>query len=283
MDVAFTQAHVLSFGTDCLACHDGVDRFGEDFNHSAFTFQLKGGHANVACTKCHLDARTIADLQSAPQDCFSCHQKDDEHGGKFGQNCSACHSPDGWEPANFDHNLSAFKLEGEHTEVACEKCHVNNVFQGTPTDCYSCHQKDDEHNGEFGTDCASCHTPKSWEGASFDHSRSNFPLTGAHAQVRCEDCHQNGVFKGTSSTCVSCHTDPAFHVGALGTDCASCHNTSNWNQATFNLSHPEPNAEEGGSGINHGGASCRQCHPSTVREAVCTDCHEGGIEGGGDD
>jgi hypothetical protein len=285
MDVVFTQSHVLSFGTDCLACHDGVDRFGSDFKHSAFTFQLVGKHADVACTKCHLDARTVADLQSAPQDCFSCHRQDDEHDGRFGQDCAACHSPTGWEPASFDHNLSAFKLEGEHSEAACEDCHKNNVFAGTPKDCYSCHQQDDEHNGEFGTDCAACHTPNDWDAATVDHNLFAFKLDGAHARVRCDDCHKNGVFKGTPSDCVSCHVDPAFHAGELGTDCASCHNTSNWNQASFNVSHPEPRTDEGGSGITHGGASCRQCHPSTVQQSVCTDCHEGGFENGdgGDD
>jgi hypothetical protein len=283
IDSVFAQSHVLAFGTDCLACHDGVDTLGSDFSHAAFAFQLTGKHADVTCEKCHINARTIADLQSAPQDCFSCHQKDDKHTGQFGTNCAACHNPNSWADATFDHNLSAFKLEGEHAEVKCEKCHVNNVFKGTPQDCYSCHQKDDEHQGQFGTDCAACHTPKSWEGASFDHSRSSFPLTGAHAQVRCEDCHKNAVFKGTPSTCISCHADPAFHAGALGTDCASCHNTSTWDQARFNVSHPEPNAEEGGSGVNHGGATCRQCHPTTVRENTCTACHEGGFEGGGDD
>ncbi|MDO9301150.1 MAG: cytochrome c3 family protein [Anaerolineales bacterium] len=348
IDIAFAQAHVLSFGTDCLACHDGVDKFGDDFTHSVFAFQLNGKHADAACTKCHLDARTVADLQSAPQDCFSCHQQDDEHEGRFGQDCAACHSSDGWEPAKFDHNLSvfklegrhaevkcedchvnnvfkgtpqdcyschqqddehngafgtdcsachtpnnwddaifdhnlaAFKLEGEHVNVRCEQCHVNNVFKGTPQDCYSCHQQDDEHNGEFGTDCSACHTPNNWDAATIDHNLFAFKLDGAHAQVRCEECHQNGVFKDTPSACVSCHADPAFHAGALGTDCASCHNTFNWNQASYNLSHPEPSADEGGSGINHGNATCRQCHPSTVQQAVCTDCHEGGFEGGED-
>ena len=34
IDLAFTQAHLLAFGTDCLACHDGADRYGDDFNHS---------------------------------------------------------------------------------------------------------------------------------------------------------------------------------------------------------------------------------------------------------
>jgi hypothetical protein len=281
MDVAFTQAHVLAYGTACLACHDGVDRFGDDFSHSGFIFKLSGKHANVACTKCHLDARTIADLQSAPQDCFSCHQKDDKHEGKFGNDCSACHNPSDWKDAKFDHNLSAFKLEGGHAEVKCEKCHVNNVFKGTPQDCYSCHKNNDEHKGAFGTDCAACHTPKGWGDATFDHNLSAFKLEGAHAQVRCEDCHKNAVFKGTPTDCVSCHADPAWHAGALGTDCASCHNTSNWNQARFNLSHPEPRAEEGGNGINHGGASCRQCHPTTVQQNTCKACHEGN-PGGGD-
>ncbi len=284
MDIGFTQAHVLSFGTDCLACHDGVDRFGSDFKHSAFAFQLNGKHADVACTKCHLNARTVADLQSAPQDCFACHQQDDEHDGRFGQDCSACHNPNGWDDATFDHNLSDFKLEGKHTNVACGDCHRNDVFAGTPKDCYSCHQQDDEHNGEFGTDCSACHTPNDWDAAEIDHNLFAFKLDGAHAQVRCEECHQNGVFKDTPSTCVSCHADPDFHVGALGTDCASCHNTSNWNQASYNLSHPEPRADEGGSGINHGGATCRQCHPSTVQQAVCTECHDEGFEdhGGGE-
>jgi Class III cytochrome C family. len=286
MDIAFTQAHTLSFGTDCLACHDGVDKYGDDFNHSAFVFQLNGNHADGSCSKCHLDARTVLDLQSAPQDCFSCHSSSDPHVGRFGQDCAACHTPDGWKPAKFDHNLAAFKLEGEHAEVACADCHKNDVYQGVPSDCYSCHQKDDEHNGQFGTDCSACHTPNDWEDATFDHNLSAFKLDGAHTQVRCEQCHQNGVFKGTPSACISCHADPAFHAGAFGADCVSCHNTSNWNQAGFNLAHPEPSVDEGGSGITHGGATCRQCHPSTLQQAACTDCHDSNNPGdgeGGDD
>lgn len=282
MNISFTQAHILSFGTDCLACHDGTDRFGDDFNHNQLAFRLTGKHAETACTKCHLDARSVADLQSAPQDCFSCHQRDDPHAGSYGTDCGACHSPEGWLPAKFDHNLSSFKLIGEHTEAACESCHVNNVFKGTPTDCYSCHQKEDEHNGRNGVDCAACHNPSSWEDVSFDHSR--FPLSGGHANVDCTACHANGSFTVVSTDCVSCHADPGFHAGAFGTACESCHSISTWSPARFNMQHPEPRTGEGGSGINHGGASCRQCHPSTVHEATCIACHEGNnFEGGGDD
>lgn len=219
MDIAFTQAHLLSYGTDCVACHDGVDRF-DDFNHNAYPFKLEGEHAEVACTKCHLDARSIADLQSAPQD------------------------------------------------------------------CYSCHKQDDVHNGENGTDCASCHNPSNWKDADFDHDRTNFPLTGGHSNVECNQCHTNGTYKGLSTACVSCHQDPAFHAGAFGTECESCHTTQRWSPAEFNFSHPEPRVEEGGNGIHHGGASCRECHPSSVFESSCDSCHSGGFEGGeggGDD
>jgi hypothetical protein len=92
IDIVFTQAHLLSFGTECLACHDGVDRYGNDFDHNSFAFQLIGEHAEASCTSCHLNARTIVDLQSAPRDCFSCHQQDDPHAGSYGNDCAACHS-----------------------------------------------------------------------------------------------------------------------------------------------------------------------------------------------
>jgi hypothetical protein len=269
MDIAFTQSHVLAFGTDCLGCHDGVDTYGSDFSHSGFVFQLSGKHADVTCTKCHLDARTIADLQSAPQDCYSCHQQADAHNGAFGTDCAACHNPASWEDATFDHNLSAFKLEGEHAEVKCESCHKNNVFKGTPTDCFSCHQQDDEHNGQFGTDCAACHTPNDWEGASFDHTRSNFPLTGAHTQVECDACHKNGQFKGLDTTCLSCHAEPVEHAGQFGTDCVACHSTNAWSPATFNGKHTFP-LDHGESGT----VACATCHPSTYTTYTCYGCHE---------
>ncbi|MBL8090374.1 MAG: hypothetical protein JNJ43_08605 [Anaerolineales bacterium] len=202
IDIVFTQTHLLTFGQNCLDCHDGVDRFGDDFNHNIFAFQLIGEHANLYCTACHLNARSVTDLESAPQE------------------------------------------------------------------CYSCHQMDDAHNGQFGTDCSACHTPNSWEDATFDHNLSNFPLTGAHTVVACESCHINGRFAGTPSTCVSCHSEPAFHAGQFGTDCASCHTTTAWKPALFNGRHTFP--------LNHGGGapSCATCHPSSFVTYTCYGCHE---------
>jgi len=283
MDSTFAQTHLASFGANCLECHDGVDRFGGRFDHNATAFELTGKHNEVDCALCHLDVRALTDFRNAPQNCYGCHQNDDAHETRFGMDCSVCHSTDNWENATFDHNLSAFKLEGKHTEVACEDCHQNGVLQGTPTDCYACHARDDEHNGRFGTDCAACHNPSNWEEATFDHERSNFPLTGAHVDVICEDCHTSGQFAGLSTQCVACHTDPDFHKGIFNANCADCHSTAAWAPATFNLSHPEPRVNEEGTGINHGYTTCRTCHPSTVRSYTCLACHSDNQGGEGEE
>lgn len=268
IDAVFIQAHAINYGKECLACHDGVDRFGKTFSHEAFPFRLNGKHAQVDCVSCHVNARTVTDFASTPQDCFSCHQQDDAHLGRFGADCGACHSPEAWKPAKFDHNLAAFKLEGEHAEVACEDCHQNGVYEGTPTDCYSCHVNDDEHGGRFGTDCGSCHTPTDWENATFDHNTSIFPLGGAHVNVACEKCHTT-QFAGTPTTCVGCHADPVFHLGLFGTECASCHTTIAWRPATFTARHVFPlDHGEGGT------VSCATCHPDNLTTYICYGCHE---------
>ncbi len=283
MDLGFMTAHTLSFGSTCLDCHDGVDSLVTNFNHNKFSFKLTGEHVGLPCVQCHTDARGLSDFAATAQDCLSCHRKDEPHEGRFGLDCAACHSTEGWTPAKFDHNLSVFKLEGEHQEVACESCHQNGVFKGTPTDCYSCHKQDDAHNGRFGTDCSACHIPASWDNVTFDHNKT-FPLTGEHANVTCEQCHADNQFVGLSTACASCHGDPVFHAGMFGSDCASCHTTDNW-FARYNGPHPGI-ADEGGRGVNHGGASCRQCHTQTLQTATCLACHNSNNpddDGGGDD
>ena len=177
MDIAFSQAHLLSFGSDCLACHDGVDRF-DDFNHNAYPFKLEGGHANVACTQCHLDARSIADMQSLPQDCYSCHAQDDEHNGQYGTQCESCHVPTDWEDATFDH--ARFDVS---------------------TACINCHAEPQEHAGQFGTDCASCHSTTAWEPASYNGPHT-FPIRHGDGDGSCQTCHPNGL---TTYTCYGCH------------------------------------------------------------------------------
>ncbi len=90
---------------------------------------------------------------------------------------------------------------------------MNNVFAGTPTDCYSCHTKDytgttnpNHVTAGFPTTCATCHTTTTWLKQSLITTRHPFPLTGAHTTVPCTTCHINNVFAGTPTDCYSCHT-----------------------------------------------------------------------------
>ena len=268
VDTTFMATHTESYGSICLDCHDGVDSLVSGFDHNEFSFKLTGEHREPSCVQCHNVARKLGDFQSISQDCYSCHRSDDWHNGQYGTDCAMCHGTNGWEPANFDHNLSNFKLEGEHGEAACEDCHQNGVFVGTPSDCYSCHQQDDEHNGRFGTDCSACHNPSDWDDADFHHNKSNSPLTGRHVDTPCEPCHTNVHSAGLSSTCLSCHADPVVHAGMFGTECASCHTTVAWLPAEYNGPHVFP--------INHEGAGndCQLCHPGSLLTYTCYGCHE---------
>lgn len=274
------DAHKGQFGADCGSCHSSAGWQPATFDHNLSAFKLEGEHVDVKCAECHING-VFKGTETA---CYACHQKDDEHKGKFGQDCSTCHKATGWEPATFDHNLSAFKLEGKHADVECSECHINNVFKGTDTACFSCHQKDDEHKGKFGQDCGACHSVSGWQPATFDHNLSAFKLDGAHANVECQKCHLKNVFKGTPTACASCHGDPAFHAGMFsGTACSQCHNTSRWTPAIYNGPHPSISNDDGGSGVNHGGQGCRSCHTVNLSSATCTQCHSGNKPGGGDD
>ncbi len=275
MDAAFVPAHTQDYGPACRECHDGMESIDKNYDHNRAAFKLDGEHQGLACEKCHLNAKTASDFKALAADCNSCHLKDDTHKGDFGPDCSACHKASAWQPATFDHNLSDFKLLGKHTEAKCTDCHKNKVFKGTPQQCAACHAKDDQHAGKFGQDCAACHTVSAWKPATFNHDLSDFKLEGAHVNVTCTDCHKNNVFKGTPTQCGDCHADPPFHAGLFrGQTCAKCHSVRSWSPASFNLPHPEPQTDEGGSGINHGGATCRDCHTVNLNSATCLKCHD---------
>ena len=238
LDLAFTQAHVLSWGNDCLACHDGVDTYNKHFDHGEVSFTLIGAHVEVDCYTCHTDARSLVDLQSTPRDCVSCHRADEPHEGRFGADCAKCHTMDAWTPALFDHNLAAFKLEGKHEDVACEECHTSDLQLDTPMECVACHLNDDEHVGTFGTECGLCHKPTGWDDDPFDHNKSKFPLIGGHLGVTCESCHKDGKFTDMPTSCVACHGYPGWHGSAFGANCLDCHSVNTWYRVSQGISHP---------------------------------------------
>ena len=71
----------------------------------------------------------------------------------------------------FDHFSTGFELVGQHRDVACDACHVNGIFKGTPHDCASCHVPGARVGASAkpanhilsGNDCSQCHTPAAWK------------------------------------------------------------------------------------------------------------------------
>ncbi len=270
LNASFMAEHVAAFGSSCPDCHD---RFGKAFDHQAVAFSLDGKHAEIPCSQCHMGARTIEALQQTPRECIACHQSQDIHEGRLGQACDQRHRFDGWQNATIDHALTGFTLTASHLSADCQGCHVGRQWHGIPTSCVGCHTKDDPHGGQFkNVDCSDCHQPTRWQDLHFDHSRTSFALADAHSQVACTNCHANGQFAGTPTTCIGCHQKDDVHGGELGTDCAACHKPTRWKDVTFN--HGSVFALDG----KHASLDCAACHTTPGHFAglptSCAGCHQ---------
>lgn len=261
------ESHVADFDRDCLACHDGLETYGQLFEHAQTAFPLVGEHASTACSECHAGATSLTDLRSTHLECAFCHNHDDPHAGKFGRECERCHSPQDWEEITFDHQQTEFPLLGKHARVACQDCHQTPSLAETSTICVDCHAEDDPHNAQFGQDCAACHTVEGWENATFDHSLAAFPLTGAHIAVACIDCHINSLYQGTPQACQACHAQDDAHAGQFSQDCATCHVAEDWSQVNFD--HSQATFQLTGA---HAGVLCSQCHLNGQFVGTSQDC-----------
>ena len=285
---------VFGFPTVCEQCHTSENWQADQFDHLAVSgFALEGVHGrpdDVRCIDCHVNNQ----LQGLPRDCYGCHQKDflqttdpDHVDGGFQHDCLVCHNQEAWQPAEFDHDQTAFPLTGAHGNVNCEQCHVNGQFSGTPTDCYSCHQAkyetttdpDHQKNG-FSHDCNQCHSTSAWQPATFDHTETNFPLTGAHQNVNCIECHQDG-YANTPTACVACHqqdyddtNDPNHRAAGFPTSCDDCHSTSAWTPA--NWDHDSEYFPIYSGAHKDEWNVCADCHVNTsdYSQFECINCHE---------
>ncbi len=211
-------------GDDCGGCHN-EKTWEATFDHEAVTgFPLVGAHDLLTCQSCHVDG-TDAPL---PTTCHECHTPD-PHEAQLGQDCASCHNQLSFtERLRFDHHLSAFPLLGKHAGLDCEDCHLSLRFGDVSTACQSCHTEDDPHSGRMGEACASCHNPTDWLVTRFDHgATAQFPLTGVHAELACDDCHRQPAMlaASTESDCYQCHRQDDPHDGGFGRACEQCHTT----------------------------------------------------------
>lgn len=255
----------------CVNCH--TEHAGESadlrrlnpatFDHAKDTrFALDGVHAKIAgtCAACH-KGRSFLDAGTA---CASCHT--DVHKGSLGSRCETCHSTrEGFKAArtSFNHATTRFPLTGRHAEVGCASCHKNGVFRGLGFEsCTSCHT--DPHARAFGTTCTTCHTTAGWATKNVDHTRTRFPLIGAHAKVECASCHTGKSMTAPLKfdTCASCHVN--VHRESIRQDCRACHSESTFTGAPFDHAARTRFALDG----KHAGLACAKCHPSVSPPGV---------------
>jgi hypothetical protein len=185
----------------------------------------------------------------------------------------------------------------------CAKCHEEQKGLSARL-CLDCHKevagrvaRGSGFHGHLAepkrSDCASCHPDHrgrdfsmiDWEPAreKFDHRKTGWPLQGAHAKTKCDDCHQRRLVAdagirqlldkqprretllGLSTRCDSCHFDE--HRGQLGRDCAKCHKETEW-KPTTTFGHQATVFPLRGK---HGQVACARCHPSVPDERTPAD------------
>jgi hypothetical protein len=184
------------------------------------------------------------------------------------------------------HNATAFRLEGMHQTVACEACHVNGQFKGTPRTCYDCHwvrRKDDRFQTRLGSQCEQCHRPTSWSAVQWDHAgQAGVVLNQDHRQIPCESCHRSATFRASSVACASCHQkdfaasrSPNHAAAGFPMACDACHRPgdSTWNNTgTGGFNHNSVFALVG----IHATQACSACHMNNVYQGTsreCVGCH----------
>ena len=277
------------YPTTCDQCHSAsAATWTASFNHASL-YPLVGVHATQACAACHKNNV----YPGTPTTCVGCHLTNynatttpNHAAAGFSTACDTCHSNSAatWT-ASFDHS-KYFVLAGRHLTAACTDCHKNNVYPGTPTACYPCHQANynatttpNHASAGFPTTCDTCHkfTDASWTLAVFNHT-ALYPLVGVHATQACAACHKNNVYPGTPTTCVGCHltnynatTNPSHAGAGFTTACDSCHKATDPLWTTYVFNHTWFPITSG----RHAGHVCSDCHNNPASYAVfsCLTCH----------
>ncbi len=209
-----------------------------------------------------------------------------------------------------DHSSTGFPLSGGHAQVVCERCHLQGIFRGTPTQCMQCHSPGGRIVSTFkptnhlptSVNCNSCHRTSNWTPAFFTHNgvapgtcskchnqttAVGKPATHIPTTMTCDSCHRTVGWTGAtfkhqgvgSGTCVTCHNGiqargkPAGHMSTVAT-CDSCHRmgAANWLLVSTGYNH---------TGVVPG--TCASCHNGTKATgksathvpttASCDTCH----------
>lgn len=303
------DVHKGKFGTTCIDCHSETSFYElkneKLFDHNKTDYPLEGLHTTVECKNCHKTEHYTDAIDFSA--CKNCH--DDYHKGEFttknpASDCIDCHTVESsFENSTFDierHNKSGFVLEGSHLATPCFACHVDERkipkwnFHNIGKDCIDCHKN--IHENQISqkyypeNDCTKCHSTENWASIDFDHSKTNWDLSGAHNKVNCRECHINfnedrsiasQKFQGLSTQCFDCHENihgDKFEKNGI-TNCDECHVTNNWTPSKFDHNTTRFPLEG-----KHTEVDCKACHEITdtsgtkemiykINKLQCIDCH----------
>lgn len=198
--------------------------------------------------------------------------------------CKVCHSDHKGRGADivqfdretFSHGATDFPLKGAHVNATCDGCHAKTEkFRKAPSQCFDCHKADDAHKGALGRECASCHSEERWKKPkTFDHSKTRFPLKGAHEKVTCAVCHIGERYKDLPHACVDCHKIQDPHKGRNGAKCETCHGEVKWKTVKFNHTKDTKFPLRGA----HEKVKCDVCHRGNIYQdklqTTCVTCHK---------
>lgn len=127
---------------------------------------------------------------------------------------------------------------------------------------------------QMDMDCQTCHNAQDWLQINFDHSKTDFPLTGKHRGLNCNICHDIKNFNNQRSDCMACHTD--IHQARLGPWCESCHTPVSWTVIDPSVAHANTTFPLLGK---HARLDCGACHYSDIEgefsplKSECYICH----------
>jgi hypothetical protein len=252
---------------------------------------LGEGLANQKCLDCHKEIKVRIEQNSGyhsssevkGKDCWKCHS---EHNGKNFKLIN-------FNPKSFDHRKTGYELTGKHKSTDCGECHQtkfikdkslkkDKTYLGLDKNCISCHE--DVHQKSAGDKCENCHNTTSFnQKITFDHNRTNFPLLGAHNNVKCSDCHKKSntgektLIRFVSMKkilCTDCHTD--VHENKFGQNCLNCHNYNSFKSVSKKgFDHRKTGFPLIGK---HQFVECKDCHKGKLTDPLkhnlCIDCHK---------
>jgi hypothetical protein len=271
--------HNNKFGQNCRQCHNEesfqVIQGNQKFDHNKTAFKLEGKHMIVNCKACHKGKFTDP---LKHDHCSDCHA--DYHKGQFTKagvtpDCAQCHNVSGYKNFAFtveQHNTGAFPLKGAHLATPCYDCHKKQEqwsFRKIGVNCKDCHT--DIHKNYIAEkfypegNCLICHNEGAWRDIKFDHSKTDFALSGAHVKTDCRSCHiktystgtLQQTFAGLSKDCSECHKDNHHNQFEKNgtTICTQCHGTDSWKASAFD--HNKTRFKLDGKHIN---VACEKCH-----------------------